>query len=807
MIQCASLSMTLPRIFFSYLYAKPIAITICLIALCATPFAHVKGVIAQSASPTPVLRATPRPRLQATAVLRPTAATTAAATPTATRTSTSTPIPRPTSSPTVTGERYQLEQQVESKELPEIALVARGALLTQDELIVTVAFVNQTEEPLRFSFITPVEVERIRLVDRSGTPHVATAADQSWTAVQPDDGFAPGGANVGTITFARPIGPGPYQLNGIFDYAALDVALTQSQAETTALTVPNGTYRVDTTTFTSDEVLEPLRLNVRSVTIDREEVRFTIAFVNTGYRQYGLRLGPTGMDATLLDTDRRQFAPIAVSDSLAEKITPAEGIAPNDAYTGTIAFSRPPAFSELRFIFAQYSPVILTFGADGLIESQLVAGSDGRPRVTPTPQADVALYQQLSAGLAEQAEALRAGEIEAFLSGVESDLRPTLAEPFRQLATMPLDSLTFTIVPTTTLPMRATERLTGLPVVLRYTFAGVPRDNVFIHDFAADFVRQVDGQQAASSQVDNEVNPQWQLTALTPKNNTPFWWTGAVTSYESPHFLIFTRPDTTTALETLATEVEAAYTFVQEQGLSLEERYVAYFTGPAETFATFTGATSPDILGVALSRYQINVETIDVVSRAFYINGSNFVETGQPNLGQTHSGQVAQRQSTITHELVHLALANRARPFTPPWLAEGVAVYYAGQDTAADRSPRYNEERLPTIDLRTLTGLPSLGIHDITSETTSYRYLYSGAVIAYLIDTYGEEALLAFYRSYADVPVADVQDRLPLYGSPLAQDRAFQQLSVDVTETALATNFDLTLTTLEEAVKDWLLRE
>lgn len=686
------------------------------------------------------------------------------------------------------GEHYQIEQQVESAELPEIALAVQRAHLTADTLSLTVAFRNQTDEALRFSFITAVETERIRLIDSSGSPHVASAADQQWRAVQPAGGFVPGGANLGTVTFARPIGPGPYQLLGIFDYPALEFDLRQPIAAPPLSAVPAGTYLVESTLFSTESVLEPLRLAVRAVTIEQETVRFTIAFTNSGYRQYGLRRGPTGSDASLLDADRRQYSPLAVSASLRDNITPPEGIAPGAAYTGTVTFPRPAVIDELTFLFAQYSPLRLQFGADGLVDSQLASSSAGTPPTQPTPQPDIALYQQLSALLDSQTTSLRTNQIDQFRSGIAATAQVTLTAPFSQLATMPLATLQMTLAPTDTLPTNNPQQLTALPVTVRYTFAGVPGDNVFIHDFAANFTQQ-------PTTDDGMAERQWQLTTLSPQNNTPFWWNGTVSTYETPHFLIFTRPGTATALETLAQEVETAYALVREQGLPLEERYIAFFTSPEENFAAYTGATNPDILGVALSRYQIDAEAIDVVSRAFYINGSNFVD----------EDQVEQRQSTITHELVHLALAETARPFTPPWLAEGLAVYYADQDTAADRSVRYNAERLPTIDLTQLTSLSSLGIHDGAGETTSYRYLYSGAVIAYLVERYGEEQVLAFYRGYAAVPAAEVQDRLPLYVNPLEQDRVFQSLSSEVTETALVNHFDLTLAELDAAVKEWLL--
>jgi hypothetical protein len=589
------------------------------------------------------------------------------------------------------------------------------------------------------------------------------------------------------VTFARPIGPAPYQLTGIFDYPPITFALDQPAAEREGETVPNGTYLVNATLFSNDEVLEPLRLTVQQVTVADASVTFAVTFVNTGYRQYALRRGPTGMDATLLDADRRQLQPSAVSASLSDTITPDEGIAAGAAYTGTITFPRPAALTELRFTFTRYSTLTLRFGADGRVESTLATTADGIPPPTPTPQPDVAIYTALHNLLQRQATALLENNPEAFLQGVAPALRPAVAEAFTQLAAMPLATVALTLDPGQDYTVARADQMAAVAVALHYTFRGVPADNLFVQDFLVDFARQTEDPAASG----------WQISAIAPQNNTPFWWSGAVTTYETPHFLIFTRPNTATRMETLAQEVETAYTTVGEQGLPLEDRYVAYFTGPDESFSTYTGATNPNILGVALSRYRIDAEAIAVVSRAFYINGSNFVD----------AAQIEQRQSTITHELVHLALAQDARPFTPPWLAEGLAVYYAGQDTAADRSRQFNAERLPTLDLTELTRLSSLGIHDAAGETTSYRYLYAGAVIAYLIETYGETQVFAFYQRYAQVPVTDIQDRLPLYVSPLAQDRTFQALSVEVTEAALAANFDLTLATLDAAVKEWLLAQ
>ena len=113
-----------------------------------------------------------------------------------------------------------------------------------------------------------------------------------------------------------------------------------------------------------------------------------------------------------------------------------------------------------------------------------------------------------------------------------------------------------------------------------------------------------------------------------------------------------------------------AYDTLVAKGLPLEPRYVTYFTANQADFATLTGQFSSRVLGIALSRYAFDGDEIIVSSYAFYINGEAF-EQEQSDLFQ------ADRQTTITHELVHLVLAPVTRPFTPPWLAEGAAVYFS----------------------------------------------------------------------------------------------------------------------------------
>lgn len=735
--------------------------------LAATPSAMAQT----TPQPTPLLRGTPTPLLRGTAT--PPTVATARITPTATATS--------------SGERYQIDRRVVSAQLPAIGLTLRSVASTDRQLILRVAFENQTDEPLRFSFITPVEQRHIHLLDSRGTRYPATRLDPTWAAVQPQGGFASGGANPGTIAFARPIGPGPYRLAGIFTYPPIEFILDQPEDEIAPIAIPAGIYPVNRTLFSNDEVLEPLRLTLETVTLTDDAITFAVAFLNTTYQHYGLRSGPTGSDAALLDAERSQSRPSSVSFSLRDGITPNGGIAPGEAYRGTITFPRPARLTEARFTFSRYTPLLLHFDRRGLRDHTLSIAANGTPPPTPTPQADVAIYNALDRLLTDQAAALLKNEPATFLQGVTAAARPTIAAVVTELAAMPLATVELALLPDQSFDLTGQNELRDLEVALRYTFVGVPADNLFVEDFRVDFVQVASGTERAS----------WQISALEPEGNTPFWWGGPVTFYEAPHFLIFTRPDRTTDRQILADEVEAAYASIERQGLSLEARYVAYFTAPEDSFAQYTGATNPNILGVALSRYQLNPETLNVVSRAFYINGSNFTE----------EAQIQQRQSTITHELVHLALAIDSRPFTPPWLAEGLAVYYAGQKSAASHTAAYNQRQLESINLATLTTLSSLGVHAAVGEQTSYRYLYSGAVIAYLVETYSEDAVWRFYRTYTQVSATEIRERLPSAVDPSQQEQIFQRLSLEVTEAALAATFGLTLTELDEAVKLWLLAD
>ena len=675
---------------------------------------------------------------------------------------------------------FEIEQRVTSKELPDIVLAVRSAERLPDALALMIAFENSTDEPIEYSFISGLDAAFVRLSDADGNQYEPLEVASELVAIQPEGGFAPGGANVGQLRFPLPEGAAPYRLSGLFDFDAVEFGLENVSAPPPPLAVPSGEYLAFVRLFSDHEILAPLGLNVNRIWLQEETISFDVAFVNTTFRNFGLRSGPTGADAWLIDADGRQYRPLDVSESLAMGITPAGGLAPDGQQAGTITFARPRALQELRFVFREYTPLALRFDEQGLLDAQLASSADGVPLAAPTPHPEVVVYSALDDLLARQADAIAAKDATAYLETLTPALVDAQQVLFDRLARMPFASFGWELDRKHDFSAAQSGELIDVKVRLRYQLAGIPDDNDFIHDFRMDFRQGADG---------------WRLTRVDALENPPFWWGGDFVFYDTAHFILFARPHADLDVGLLQEEVEGAYATLVTKGLPLESRYVAYITAAEDNFSLLTGMAGERYLGVAYSRFNIENEQIEVVSRAIYLNGSQFAE-------QAISGE---RQSTITHELVHLAFAHDSRPYTPIWLVEGLAVYYAEQASAVQRQHLWSDGQLEEISLDQLSHLESLGEHDLAGESTSYRYIYSGATIQYLIETFGEDALRNFYRSYTQVPIDEVRQRMADANSGQSTTAAFADLSRQVTDKNLLAFFGMDLNELDAQVKAWVV--
>jgi hypothetical protein len=100
-----------------------------------------------------------------------------------------------------------------------------------------------------------------------------------------------------------------------------------------------------------------------------------------------------------------------------------------------------------------------------------------------------------------------------------------------------------------------------------------------------------------------------------------------------------------------------------------------------------------------------------------------------------------------------------------------------------------------------------LGEHDYLGEQTGFEYSFAKETFTYLVGTYGQEKTLAFYRSYADASKAELRQEVPRFGNAFTSDAAFTELREQFTAVAVQEFFGVTLTELDQDVKNWLRKE
>ena len=88
---------------------------------------------------------------------------------------------------------------------------------------------------------------------------------------------------------------------------------------------------------------------------------------------------------------------------------------------------------------------------------------------------------------------------------------------------------------------------------------------------------------------------------------------------------------------------------------------------------------------------------------------------------------------------------------------------------------------------------------------TSMHYHYAGETVAYLIKQYGQERVMRFYRSFADLTPGQLEEfqAASLPDSPATQAATdLRLLAGPLTHTLLRREFDLSLWELDRAVKE-----
>ena len=211
-----------------------------------------------------------------------------------------------------------------------------------------------------------------------------------------------------------------------------------------------------------------------------------------------------------------------------------------------------------------------------------------------------------------------------------------------------------------------------------------------------------------------------------------------------------------------------------------------------DVYSHVTGQDGHNFIGQARFNNLLTPTGILAVGRVLYINEAVFRGGGVQNT----------RLQTVEHELTHLTLARWSRPWTPPWLIEGAAGVFAGEPNRPALDQFLRAKGPNAISLADLTGIDTLEQGPVS---LSIAYPYATAVSQTLIEEYGQERYLEFYRSFTDVSLDEARQAAG-DGASVSLDR-FRVLQRSATDQSLAHVFGLTLAELEAKTEARLMQQ
>ena len=124
------------------------------------------------------------------------------------------------------------------------------------------------------------------------------------------------------------------------------------------------------------------------------------------------------------------------------------------------------------------------------------------------------------------------------------------------------------------------------------------------------------------------------------------------------------------------------------------------------------------------------------VGNRVIVNPPNFAKLGP--LG---------RQVVLTHETAHVATRSASGPDMPTWLVEGLADYIGYLDVPVPVETAARETRAARAEGRLPTSLPADADFDGGNPRLPLAYEASWLAFRLLVETYGQEPALAFYRA------------------------------------------------------------
>jgi hypothetical protein len=489
------------------------------------------------------------------------------------------------------------------------------------------------------------------------------------------------------------------------------------------------------------EAVAAFSLKVEEVAVGDGRVVFEVVAGNatrfplTWTGKLGLR------DLRVLTEESELLEPLKVEGALAEGLAP-EGVVwmPGQVRRGRAGFALPHAHAAgtLSLLMPGYEPLALVHDA---VEGGWLVVKRAVPEEGMTVAAGVealAAEERRFAGVVafwgEMGKKLQGRDQAGYLAGFakENGVREAMAASLAGMVRVPISWVEFAVPSMQKLAGSELE-VTGLLVEMRCLLAGLPRQNEFVVQWRCDLKRA-------------SVEGGWRVTGVRVEGREPFWERGFTEVLATEHFLVFYQlaaSDGAKRARTAGDQLEKAWERLQKTPVVPGARYAAFVIPEKADFRALTGRDPGTFSGATSAAYGMREGEMRVLNQAMYVNDSHF-SAMQRSWGKPD------RLVTMQHELVHLALAQWTRPWTPAWLVEGVATYYAGQLDGWSRDQL--RSRLPGGRVLThLSGQPFMGAGVTNAEEVWVQYHYSAAAVRWIERRFGEAKLLELYEAFARV--------------------------------------------------------
>jgi hypothetical protein len=509
------------------------------------------------------------------------------------------------------------------------------------------------------------------------------------------------------------------------------------------------------------------------------EIEFTLSVENAHRLPVQWTGTLSGHHLRLILSNGSAIEPSAVSPTMATTLVPANEWLPSQSrHSGWVRFAKLTFAQAQQLTFALPGYRSLSLNFDPKTKSWLP--DDTKPSTLDERKALVFLRKERSFTGMQSVWTAAFQDLKtdpnAWAKRFSARMREKQIAFAKSVTSVPVNLKSLQMVPSSDYRADEDGKVSNVLIHLDYEIRGLPIDNGFKLGMKADMQQTSKGG--------------WLITGLRYEPQRPFWSEGYTAVKTTEHFMIFHRPDESglRQADIAARDLEKSRARLIAARLTLPDKIAAFTVTRPEDFQALTGKDPRTYSGVAASIFMMRDNQPVVMNQALFLNDPRFSFLDRLWARRDHV-------ETVQHELAHIALGQETMPWSPPWMVEGIAIFFAAQ---YGRQERAELEALltPGLTVRNLTLIPYLGFSTNNALAVAAQYRLSGWVVQYLIEEHGLNKVLAFYRSFANARPKEWQQ----YGENGNADHlalARQRLS----NTALKEHFDLDLDQLDAKAK------